>query len=240
VGGAEARNQGVRAAAGEWIAFLDDDDEWDPAKLETQLRAAAASPHRWPVVASRLTARTPRGDYRWPRRLPDPGEPLGDYLFARRGLFQGEGMVQTSTLLVPRDLLLRIPFTPGLPGHHEWDWLLRAEAAGAAVQIVPEALVIWYAEEERPGVTAATEWRDSLRWVHARRAELSPRAFAGFLLTTVSARAAAAGSGRAFWSLPWLALRAGRPRPLDLLVHAGLWLVPQPRRRWLRSLLSPR
>ncbi len=37
MGGSEARNEGVKAAQGEYLAFLDDDDEFQPKKTEVQL-----------------------------------------------------------------------------------------------------------------------------------------------------------------------------------------------------------
>ena len=42
-----ARNRGIRAARGAWIAFCDDDDLWSPDKLVLQLEAAERAGAHW-------------------------------------------------------------------------------------------------------------------------------------------------------------------------------------------------
>ncbi len=101
VGGAEARNIGVRAAGGQWIALLDDDDEWLPGKLEKQLATARKSTaSRVLVVSAFLERSVTREDVVRPRRLPRPGESICEYMFDFLCYFQ------TSTLFCSRELLL--------------------------------------------------------------------------------------------------------------------------------------
>jgi glycosyltransferase involved in cell wall biosynthesis len=224
LGHAAARNLGVSHAIGEWVALLDDDDEWLPRKLEVQLAAAQRSHLHTPIVACRLIARTGRADLIWPRRLPRPGEALCDYLCRRSLPLSGEGLVQMSMILTRRDLLQRVRFTEGLRRHVDPDWLLRAvgpEGAGASV-IFPDALeplAVWHIEQGRARVSIGGDWRYSLRWGRSRRDLFTSQAYAGFICKNVSALAAAAGDYGAFAELLREARRFGRPSWVDLASH---------------------
>ena len=243
VGGSEARNLGVRAASGRWIAFLDDDDLWMPGKLAAQL-AFAAQLAGAPVLSCPVLARSPQWSEVWPRQAYRPGQPMAEYLFCRPGWFQsryGSALLQTSTLLAPRELLLRIPFTAGLRKHQDWDWLLRvaADRSVAVHSVGASPLAVFHVEGDRASVGRARDWRFSLEWALARREYFTPRALAGFLATECAAQAQGKPWGERAAVLQAL-LRCGGARLPDLLRLAVFLLVPQAARRSLRDRLRPR
>ncbi len=146
VGLAKARNLGVRADWGDWIAFLDDDGEWFPEKTTLQMKAAQSSRYLYPIVSSQFVARTSRNELLWPRTLPF--KPHSEYLLARKSWRYGEGLLSTITLLFPKDLYCQVPFQDVLEHHQDLDWMLRViEHAGVGIEFVPKPLAVWHQAE---------------------------------------------------------------------------------------------
>jgi len=237
-GGASARNAGVEEARGEWIAFLDDDDEWLPGKIESQLALAASSGCAEPIVSCRFAARTNTVEHSWPVRLPGADEPISDYLLVRSGVERTEGFIATPTILARRSLLMRVPFTSGLKRHQDWDWVLRAiREPEVRVMFCPEALVVCNMQSEN-STSRRTDWRFSLEWIRRMRPFISKRAYASFLTCHVAWQAAAEDAWPLFFPLLMEAATCGSLRIGDVVRYAGFWFMPRNLRQWAQRQVS--
>jgi len=234
-----AKNMAVGLAQAPWVAFLDDDDEWLPRKLEVQLETAKRSRALYPIVASSLLARDEVSEFHWPRRLPRPGEPLSEYFFCPRLPFTGEGMVINSAILTSRELALRVPFRGTI--WDDPDWLMRAtRIPGASLEfpLDTKALLIWHIDRNRERITNGLHWRNSLEYALANRELFTARSFAGFLLHVVSYGAAAQKDPAAFLILLRESFRDGQPAPVDLLAHLGNFVIPDAVKSWAARLYA--
>lgn len=236
LGNAGARNFGIAAANGRWVALLDDDDLWYPRKLERQLARAAETEAALPVISCRFEAVSARARYVWPRSFPKPGQPVSEYLFTRRRP-SVEGAVQTSTFLAPRALFEAVAFDEALNRYVDLDWLLRAARLdGFALVFAPgEPLSSYSIDEERRRISNESDWRRDVAWIHERRHLVTRRAYGGYLLTQASIRAERTRDRSAFLPLFADALSNGRVSAGEVVFHVANTFLPRPVRRRLTS-----
>lgn len=232
IGAAKARNLAVQRGTGRWVAFLDDDDHWLPEKLEQQL-AAVPKGALYPIVSTRCRVVTARGEFVWPRRLAKPGDGIAEYLFVRRGLFKGETFAPTSTLLVPRELLLRVPFPKS--AFDDWEWLIAVGGVpGTVLVTAPGVLTVHYAETNQVTLSTCHDIDRALDWAEYVRPMLTPKAFAGLLLQTLGGEAAARNA-EARRRILRIVLRDGRPSAMALATFLAHSLMPVTLRRRVRQ-----
>jgi len=187
VGGSEARNIGVRESKGDWIAFMDDDDEWLPAKTEKQLKVALATNESLVFVASQFIARGDKGDRVFPLYDMDPRTRFSDYLFCRTSILGGTGYVQTSTWFVSKLLANSVRFTKNLKRNQDVDWMLHAvEGEKAKFCLIMEPLAVYHSEHDSGRVSRHSDWRFHFEWAKANRRYFSGKAF-GYFISTICA-----------------------------------------------------
>ena len=138
---AAARNSGIGAASGRWVAFLDDDDLWSPDKLRLQLAAVEGSGAGFAYGGAVTVDDDLEPLHLW--RQPEPKELLRE-LLALNVLPAGASNVLVRTALV-RELG---GFDPALSHTADWDmWIRLARATKAAS--VPEVVVAYRLHESQ-------------------------------------------------------------------------------------------
>jgi glycosyltransferase involved in cell wall biosynthesis len=241
-GGNAARNMGSAMAKGEWVAFLDDDDEWLPEKLERQAALAADSkPDELLVIGCRFLVRTRDGDAIWPRRFPDEGESIGDYIYNRRSLFDGESAMNTSTLLMAKKMVDEIQFSPSVEKHQEIDFLLRASSSRKLrVKFAEEPLAIWNVDGNHVSINNNRNWVRSLEWIRGHRGRLGRKAYSGFLLISLASEARGQGAWDAFFPILREAILFGKPTAIQLFRFCCMWSMSRGLRQRIRFAIRER
>jgi glycosyltransferase involved in cell wall biosynthesis len=131
-GASAARNSGIMAARGTWIALLDSDDYWIPSTLALRLDFAkeisASSQAALTVFAASFIITKVAGsfdDVRTPREANSPEEFVC-------GCWYAPG----STILFRKDVFEQVgPWDTELPRLEDYDWCLRVALAGGRLKV---------------------------------------------------------------------------------------------------------
>jgi glycosyltransferase involved in cell wall biosynthesis len=130
-----ARNVGIEAATGEYIAFLDDDDRWHPEKIETQLRHLDG----YSALSCVCRIVDPAGET--VQRHDFEGVLEQDY----EDVFRGIRYLYPSGTIAPAEHVYEIDgFDESLP---EWDFYLRLVDACGPAGVLDRPLVEFNRED---------------------------------------------------------------------------------------------
>ncbi|MDB2282660.1 glycosyltransferase family 2 protein [Halorubrum ezzemoulense] len=126
-----ARNTGIDIATGEYIAFLDDDDEWEPTKIERQIDTAEQTGARavYTGVEQELNGEI------FATQTPNLNGNI------TRDLLTGAPLNSTSTIMFHENIFDKAgKFDEKLPINQDWEFYIRASTV-TEFAAIPEPLV---------------------------------------------------------------------------------------------------
>jgi glycosyltransferase involved in cell wall biosynthesis len=142
-GGSEARNTGIENGRGAFIAFLDDDDEWFPKKLELQVKLLEnSSPTVGIVYSGCILVEAVTGNVLC-QKTPFHRGNLAQRLLAKNIIGT------TSSVLIKRECFSRVGFfDESLPSYQDYDMWIRL-SKNFHFDTIQEPLVKYHVHEKK-------------------------------------------------------------------------------------------
>jgi glycosyltransferase involved in cell wall biosynthesis len=162
-GQSRARNSGIEAARGEWIAFLDDDDLWAPDKLREQLDAAAAAGAEFAYTGVVMVDEAQGGEV-ITVLPPTPPEGLLERLLVTNAIHAG-----ASSVLARASVVREVGgFDANLVQFTDWDLWIRLAAHGQAAAC-PGILVAYCLHDSNQMLVEPPDLSEELDYVIAKQ-----------------------------------------------------------------------
>lgn len=175
--GAYARNCGIEVAQGEYLCLLDSDDEWLPEKLTCIDQALQKNAHGQVIHHSYQNVINGVRSAPFPQIARRIGESVAEYSFCTNRV----GGIQSSCLIVKRELAQRVRFNDTLRGHQDWDFALRLGAETDHFLFIDQVLTLRHVADAASGmVSRSLDYAYSLTFLREYQKYFSWRAQAGY------------------------------------------------------------